>query len=99
MLIHALSSRRLTVLLLFAVTAVTGAITYNGRVQGHGQPEYTNTMALLTTNRTGLQICVQSLIPGVNSQVAQGQVRGAMSSVSNHPDFQTSWLRGPASRG
>lgn len=56
----------------------------------------TMSTALLSTNRSNLQLCVESLVSGLSNQQVQGKVRGAMTKVANHPDFQHAGLgRGP----
>lgn len=89
---HLLTSRWLTVTLLLALAIAIWTLINTGRVRGQEQPGITSTTALLTTNRTSLKICVQSLVPGVDSRIIQGQIKGAMTSVSNHPDFQRAGL-------
>jgi hypothetical protein len=91
-----LASRRLTALLVLATIPIL-ALTYSGLVAGQEQPKATSATALLTTNRVGLKICVDSLAPGVESRVVQGEVRGTLIKISNHPDFQPAGLgRQPA---
>lgn len=93
MLRYFLVSPRLTVCLLLTVVAVLGASLFSARaVGGTDKPEFTNATALLTTNRAGLRVCVQSLVPGIDSRTVQGQVRGALNQVSNHPDFRPAGL-------
>lgn len=86
-----LASRRLTTLLVLVLAPLL-ALTYSGLVRGQGQPAVTNTTALLATNRAGLQICVTSLVPGVEARTIQGGVRGILTKISNHPDFQPAGL-------
>lgn len=90
---HVLASRRLTIMLLIAVIGMAGALVVGiGTTWGHPGAHRTNDTALLTTNRDGLKICVESLVPDLEEQQIQGQVRGALTKVSNHPDFQDAGL-------
>lgn len=90
---HAFTSRRLTAMLLLAVAVTIVASIVNARlVEGQAQPQVTNTTALLTTNRTGLKVCVASLVPGIESRTVQEQIRGILTKISNHPDFQPAGL-------
>src|SRR5690348_7491068 len=85
---RALASRRLMIGLLLAVALVAGANFYwLGVAQGHAGELLDPTTALLTSNRPGLSICVQSLLPEVKAAAVQRQVIGGIDSASKHPDF------------
>lgn len=86
-----LTSSRLTVGLLLAVAAIWASIASIGVTRGQEPPRIDN-IALMTTNRPGLKICVESLVPGVDNRMILGQVRSAMTNVAKHPDFQRSGL-------
>jgi hypothetical protein len=87
-----LGSGRVTVGLLLAVAAaIVASNAVVGVARGQAPPRINNT-ALMTTNRPGLKICVQSLVAGVDTRTIQGRIQGAMTSVANHPDYQRSGL-------
>lgn len=96
MALRPLASRRLTILLLAALLLMVAslwALTHSGLIRAQARPQMTNATLLLTTDRTGLKLCVQSLLPGVDSQTLQESVRGMVNKISNaHPDFRPAGL-------
>lgn len=88
-----LSSPRLTMILLLALGAAIAALVSGlGMALGYPGGRATNTTALLATNRDGLKVCVESLVPGVDRQTIRGRIQGGLTSVANHPDFQAAGL-------
>lgn len=88
-----LASRRLTIGLLLAVLVSIGASLYGaGVAQGHEGARFDLSTALLASDRPGLKICVQSLVPGVDARTIQSRVQGALTGVSKHPDFARAGL-------
>lgn len=99
-LMSLLASRRLTVVLLLG-TALAAVVLLAGTrlVRAQAPVRVTDTTALLTTNRTGLKVCVAPAVPDAarpalqpQLQGAQDQVRAALAQVARHPDFQPAGL-------
>jgi hypothetical protein len=89
----ALASRRLTIGLLLAIALAIGVgYRWSGVASGHDGEHLDPTTALLTNNRPGLKICVQSLLPGVEVAAVQRQLTARMADVSKHPDFSRGGL-------
>jgi hypothetical protein len=95
-----LASRRLTVVLLLG-TALAAVVLLAGTrlVRAQAPARVTDATALLTTNRTGLKICVAPAVPDAarsalqaQLQGAQERVRAALAQVAPHPDFQAAGL-------
>ena len=88
-----LASPRLTLILLVALFAAVGAVVAGAdQAFGHPGTHATTTTALLTTNRPGLKVCVESLVPDVDTQTIRGRVQGGLAAVANHPDYQAAGL-------
>lgn len=83
----------MTIGLQLAVALALGvSYRWSGVASGHEGEHLDPTTALLTNNRPGLKICVQSLLPGVEATAVQRQATARMADVSKHPDFSRSGL-------
>ncbi|CAN5693408.1 hypothetical protein BH23CHL2_BH23CHL2_01660 [soil metagenome] len=93
--LHIASSYRLTIILAVAVMLGLAWALIAGIGQTRGQDELLTTdTALLTTNRDGLRVCVETLAPDdMGNQQIQGKVRGALNKIrATHPDFEAAGL-------
>ncbi len=62
------------------------------RAFGHPGTHATSATALLTTNRLGLKVSVESLVPDVDARTIRGHFQGGLASIANHPDYRAAGL-------
>lgn len=79
------TSRLTTVVLATIVALLLTALVLNWGGQQQDRP--TSATALLTTGRTGLQVCVESLGADLAPQAIRERVQESLTRVGQHPDF------------
>ena len=81
----------LSVVLVIVVVLIWSGTGYTRLVSGR-EPDKPTVSMLLTNNRTQLNVCVHSLVPGMDNEETRGLVESALAQVRKHPNFKAARL-------